>query len=273
MKPALLAVALALGIGAEVVGAEEVNTCVSCHVDEEDEELSAPVEEWKQSAHAAAAVSCDGCHGGDPFEEDEELSMDEDENGYIGAPGWDEVPALCGACHEEILEGYNESVMASHIERGSRVAVCTTCHMTEGHAITGATPREILTEERCGECHDPERAFELLDLLEHTTGQLASVDAEVEVIRGALDTTRLDRELRGLRRRALVIAHTYDRERIAQISQVCDERLRAVSDETRKLIPEARFRRRLGAGVVLFFVLVSVGSIKLEIDLRRTESK
>jgi hypothetical protein len=268
-----LAVALALAIGVQEARAEEVNTCVSCHVDEEDAELADPVEEWRQSVHAAAGVTCDGCHGGDPFEEDEELSMDEDETGFIGAPGWADVPALCGACHEEILEGYNESVMAGYIEEGSRVAVCTTCHMTEGHAITGATPREILTEKRCGECHDADRAFKLRDLLEHTTGQIASAEAEVEQIRGAIDTTRLDRELRDLRARAMVIAHTYDSERIAEVSAVCDERLRAVSDETRKLIPEVRFRRRLGAGVVLFFVLASVGAIKLESNLRRMGSK
>jgi hypothetical protein len=273
MRAAFLTLALALAIGAGPVGAEEVNTCVSCHVDEEDEELSDPVEQWRRSVHAAADVTCDGCHGGDPFEEDEELSMDEDEAGFIGSPGWADVPEMCGACHEEILDGYNQSVMAGHIELGTRVAVCTTCHMTEGHAITAATPGEIFTEELCGECHDAARAFELRDLLARTTSQIVSVDAEVGKIRGAIDTTRLDRDLRELRARVTVIAHTYDSKRIAEVASVCEARLRAVSEETRELMPEVRFRRQLGAGAIVFFALVFFGAIKLERDLRRMELK
>ena len=67
-------------------GAEALDACVSCHAEEEDSDLSTPVEEWRRSVHAEAEVSCDGCHGGNPHEEDEELSMDEGDAGFLGAP-------------------------------------------------------------------------------------------------------------------------------------------------------------------------------------------
>jgi len=248
---------------------EAPNTCIGCHVEEEDEELSAPVAEWRRSVHARAEVTCDACHGGDPLEEDEELSMSEDDAGYVGAPSWSEVPAFCGACHEEILEGYSESVMAEHLEEGERVAVCTTCHMSEGHAIVSQTPREILTEERCGECHDADRAIALRDVLEKTSARIATVDQQVERVRGRIDTGRLDRELREIRKRHLVIAHTYDLDRISEVAQVCDERLQAVTSQADELIQEVRFRRNLGGGVVAFFIIASFGALRLERDLRR----
>jgi hypothetical protein len=248
---------------------ELVNTCVSCHAEEEDEEMSEPVEQWRRSVHAEAEVSCDACHGGDPFEEDEELSMDEEAAGFVGAPGWADVPDTCGACHEDIRDGYAQSVMGGLIDEGEEVAVCSTCHMGDGHAIVRPRPREILTRERCGECHDPDRAIELRDLLEETRDRIAGVEAEIQEIHGRIDTSGVDREVREIRQRAVVIAHTYDLERIAQVAAVAHERLEAASAATAELAEEAEFRRRTGAGVVAFLALACVGVIGVERDLRR----
>ena len=71
--------------------------------------------------------------------------MSEDDAGFLGTPSCDEVPALCGACHEEMYEGYKQSMMSAQIESGQRVAVCTTCHMVHGHDIAYVPPQEILT--------------------------------------------------------------------------------------------------------------------------------
>jgi len=95
---------LSLVASGSVRAEKQVNTCIGCHVDSDEEELSSPVEEWGRSVHATVEVSCDACHGGDPLEEDEELSMSEDDAGFVGMPSWDEVPEMCGNCHEHILE-------------------------------------------------------------------------------------------------------------------------------------------------------------------------
>lgn len=260
--------ALALLIAALWPGAAAPaeSSCIRCHVDE-DEELAAPVEQWRRSAHARAEVSCDGCHGGDPLDDDEERSMSEDA-GFVGSPSWYEVPELCGACHEQILAGYQESVMAAQIGDGRRVAVCTTCHMTEGHAIARVIPREILTEELCGKCHDAQRAYELRDALEATASRFDAAGVSLGEIHGRIDTGRVDRELRELRERYIVVAHTYDRARIAEVAEVSGHRFDSLARETDRLRDELRFRRRLGVGVVGFFALACVGALRLERDLR-----
>lgn len=252
--------------------AQETDTsCVSCHLDAEDPDLSAPVEEWRHSVHATAEVSCDACHGGDPFEEDEELSMDEEEAGFMGAPGWADVPEFCGSCHEEILDAYRQSVMASLIGVGVRVAVCTTCHMSDGHAISHAVPREILTEERCGECHDPARGIVLRDLLEDLGARIGSARERLDEIREMMDVSALDQELGEIRWRAVVAAHTYDRHKITEVSRVARERLEGLSVTTRARAEQAAFRQRVGFGVVGFLLAACLGVIGLQRSLRRRD--
>ena len=252
--------------------AEELDTsCVSCHLDEDDSDLSAPVEEWRHSVHAGAEVSCDACHGGDPFEEDEELSMDEEETGFLGAPDWADVSEFCGACHEEILDAYRQSVMAGQIEEGVRVAVCTTCHMSDGHAISHAIPSEILTEERCGECHDPARAIVLRDLLEDLGARIGSAREGLDEIRETIDVSALDRELEEIRWRAVVAAHTYDRDRISEVSSVARERLEGLSATARARAEQAAFRQRVGFGVVGSLLATCLGVIGLQRSVRGRE--
>jgi hypothetical protein len=266
---ATLAFAVVWGLGTAEAAEEAVDECMSCHEAEEEPELSEPVEQWRESVHAEAEVGCDACHGGDPSQDDEELAMDEDEAGFVGSPSWHEVPEFCGACHEDVLDGYSQSVMASKIEEGEAVAVCTTCHMPEGHAIVRPSAREILTEERCSECHDAERAVELRELLDETSGHIASVEAQLAALHGRIDTSRVDHEVQEIRARAVVIAHTYDRERIAEVAQVARERLDAAGAAADALRGESEFRRRLGFGVVAFFVLTCLGALRLESDVHR----
>jgi hypothetical protein len=250
-------------------GAEALDACVSCHAEQEDSDLSTPVEEWRRSVHAEAEVSCDGCHGGNPYEDDEELSMDEGDAGFLGAPGWADVSEFCGACHEEILDAYRQSVMGTIIEKGVKAAVCTTCHMHGGHAIAHADPREILTEARCGVCHEATRAIVLRDLLEETGGRIEAARAGLDGISRIIDVSRLDREVKEIRQRAVVIAHTYDRERIAEFAGVAHARLDAVASETLELEGEAVFRRRMGFGVVGALLLTLVGVVGLTRGLEK----
>ncbi len=264
---AVFLVSLAVAIPGR--GDNEVDTCVSCHVEEEDSELSDPVDEWRRSVHAEAQVTCDGCHGGDPFEQDGDLSMDEDEAGFLGAPDWTEEAEFCGSCHEDVLVGYGQSVMASEIAKGNRVAVCTTCHMGDGHAIVRAVPAEILTEERCSQCHDADRAFKLLALLEQTRGHLARVSTSLERIQGRIDTSRIDREVAQVRQRAVVVAHSYDHVRITEVASVARERLEAAEVEIAHLAREADFRVRVGTGATALLGAACFGAMLLERNLRR----
>ncbi|GAF82631.1 unnamed protein product, partial [marine sediment metagenome] len=54
---------------------EAEDQCVACHV-ELDDELAAPVEQFKTDVHSAAGLGCADCHGGDPTSDDPDESMD-----------------------------------------------------------------------------------------------------------------------------------------------------------------------------------------------------
>jgi hypothetical protein len=260
-----LALSLALvGLLHASARAEVDSTCVSCHAEEEDEELSAPVEEWRRSVHGAAEVSCDSCHGGNPFEEDAELSMDEDKAGYLGEPGWSEVPGFCGACHEEIQDAYLEGTLGQRMAQGERVAVCSTCH--EAHAVHPPVPREILKEERCGECAS------FLPLIASLEDGFTRVDRELSPLRDWIDTALADRELGGLHHEAILRIHSYDRPRIEEIAGRAKHRLQEISADTAALREQARFRRLLGAGIVGALLVAGFLGDRLSATFRRKES-
>jgi len=251
---------------------EPESTCVSCHAAEEDEKLSAPVEEWRRSVHAAANVGCDSCHGGDPQQEDQELSMDEEAAGYMGSPGRKDVIAFCAGCHEKIANGFRQSVMGKKSTAGEKAANCTTCHMIAGHAISHPNPREILTKKRCSQCHEGDRAIALRDEIEKLRGLIQRADARVAPLRGAIDTSLLDGELKDALEHSVVIAHTYDLERIREVAKGTAERLSTVKAKADRLESEVASRRRIGVGAVAFCGLGCLVTLRISSSVKRRSS-
>ncbi|HSJ97780.1 MAG TPA: cytochrome b N-terminal domain-containing protein, partial [Myxococcota bacterium] len=120
--------------------------CIACHEADEDEYVSDCVPEWRASVHAAAEVSCDGCHGGDPHADGEDDAHDE-AAGWIGTPRWRDVPAFCGACHEEVSDGYAAGAFGpARFAGGAFPPSCATCHMASGHDTGPADARELLPD-------------------------------------------------------------------------------------------------------------------------------
>jgi hypothetical protein len=141
--------------------------------------------------------------------------------------------------------------------------------MMHGHDITRIEPREILTAENCGKCHDPQRAFDLLDVLNIADEKLRTARTLVVGLHGRIETGRLDRELAAIESRYLVAAHTYNIEHIREIAEICSGRLDAVSETADELEDEVRLRRRLGTAAIGFFTFVCIGALRLERNLRR----
>jgi hypothetical protein len=251
---------------------EPESTCITCHAAEEDEALSAPVEEWRRSVHAAANVGCDSCHGGDPQQEDQELSMDEDAAGYVGSPGRKDVIAFCAGCHEQIADGFRQSVMGRKSTEGEKAANCTTCHMVDGHAIPQPDPRQILTKKRCGQCHEGNRAIALRDEIERLRGLIRRADARVAPLRGAIDTSLLDGELKDALEHSVVIAHTYDLARIQEVAKGTAERLGTVKAKAERLESEVASRRRIGVASVAFLGIGCLLTIRISSSVKRRSS-
>jgi hypothetical protein len=236
---------------APIVSADELGgTCVSCHAKEEDEELSEPVGEWKQSVHHAVEVSCDSCHGGNPFEEDADLSMDEENAGYLGSPGWSEVAEFCGACHETIHESFSQGALGQRLAAGEQVAVCTTCH--GAHEVRSPAPREILTEDRCGECSE----FE--PLVAPMEDAFIEAERALDDLRGAIDISVVEAELHELHEDAILHVHTYDRPQVEEMASLARARLGGIAQQTQALVAEVRFRRTLGVGLVSVLLVAGI---------------
>lgn len=158
-----------LVVWGSAVAAQQVNSCVDCHT-ELDDEFSAPVQLIQQDAHSRQGLSCVDCHGGDASTDDEDEAM-WDAPDYRGAPSHDEVPAFCGRCHSDAayIRQYNPSLRVDQetlygtsfhgrllADGDDKVATCISCHGAHG-ILPPTDPRSPVyaanVPATCGGCH------------------------------------------------------------------------------------------------------------------------
>lgn len=150
----------------------DLYNCITCHTDLEDEVLTPPVTQWRESIHAQVGVLCADCHGGNP--DDEDLAM-EAESGYVGKPAHGDVPAFCSKCHSDghLMRKYNlrtdqyslfqGSVHGRKLAQGDESApACTDCH-GKHNILAVKDPNSSVSRknvvETCGQCHANEKVF------------------------------------------------------------------------------------------------------------------
>lgn len=145
------------------------SSCVTCHT--EIDSLSAvQVSLVENSVHKDLTLSCQGCHGGDPSQDDPDLAMSP-KNGFIGAPDRSQVVKVCAKCHSDVnfMRNYNPNISVDQYERyqtsqhgilfakgDHKVATCIDCH---GHhdikkandPASSVFSRNIA--DNCGKCH------------------------------------------------------------------------------------------------------------------------
>jgi len=250
---------LALGIGGPpLASAERESTCVTCHADEDDEELSAPVAEWRKSVHAEHEVSCDGCHGGDPRKSDADSSMSE-KAGFLEVPSWKDMATHCGVCHESLANAYLEGELGRALRDEGRPATCVDCHMPDGHRIRQAGPRALEYDERCPHClpladgDGAERALRAnREAVREVFRQIESAE------RKGMEVGDLTAELADLYRAHGEALHRFEPGGIEQTGELLRPSLSALSLRATMLEEEAGRRRRYG-----IFVLLPVGTLAL----------
>jgi len=121
------------------------DSCVTCHTTLQNQ-LSAPITAMQDDVHAKHGLSCAGCHGGNPNEDDASRSHDP-RKGYVGKPKLKDVPQFCGKCHSnaEFMKTFNPalrvdqeteyftSVHGKLSRQGDQnVATCSSCHGFHG---------------------------------------------------------------------------------------------------------------------------------------------
>lgn len=156
----MLLTAVALLIIERMGVGQEQNWCLVCH-----SEIKV---EYRESIHAASAVTCVSCHGGDPTTLETERAHAL-EAFFRGTPQRAEIPELCASCHSNPItmkpyglrtDQYAEYQTSQHgklLTQGrTNVAVCTDCHTA--HRILPAweprssTHRENISQA-CAQCH------------------------------------------------------------------------------------------------------------------------
>ncbi len=131
----ILRLAVLLGLG--VALAQDIGLrCTPCH--------SEHLADLKSHKHFAARVGCEVCHGSSQKHRDAVGGAAPDQ---VAAP--EQVPALCGSCHEKALKEYTQSVHSSLVLAAGRVraAGCGTCHGVHQSKSIAAM------KQQCDRCH------------------------------------------------------------------------------------------------------------------------
>lgn len=142
------------------------NSCYDCHV-RLGGNLKDSAVGWQLGIHSKVGVTCDSCHGGNPFTSAND-SMSED-YGFVGSFTPAESARLCASCHSDVnlmrqynlrTDQYDEYLTSEHgrlLNQGNtRVATCISCHGV--HEIRKKNdPRSTVfhtnVPETCAKCH------------------------------------------------------------------------------------------------------------------------
>lgn len=126
---------------------------------------------WKQGIHSKMGITCDSCHGGNPFIST--VAAMSDEYGYRGFFSAPESVELCASCHSDVntmkqynlrTDQYDEYKTSQHgklIAAGdTNAATCISCHGV--HEIRKKNdPRSSVfhtnVPETCARCHANEK--------------------------------------------------------------------------------------------------------------------
>ena len=128
--------------------------CNACHTEQ--------VADFKTHTHFQKGLSCDACHGPSVKHRGSTGAVPPDR---VAAP--DEVPALCGQCHNPQQKEYSGSKHGVLLLARQKAAQCTTCHGVHNprtarqmqtqclrcHAALPAAHPALAAEAQCMSCH------------------------------------------------------------------------------------------------------------------------
>jgi Cytochrome c7 and related cytochrome c len=183
LAAALTLLLLGANAGAQAPAAAPAakTSCIACHGNPDlfDAEARKVVETYAHGVHAAAGLSCQDCHGGNPdpaLSDDPGKAMDEGyaRNPFRGAPKRAAVPAFCGRCHSDAtyMKRFNPELRVDQqkeywtsrhgvlLKTGdTKVATCIDCHGVHGILAPSDPQAPVYPTQvapTCAKCHgDP----------------------------------------------------------------------------------------------------------------------
>ena len=163
MKTPMLYFALITLLGCGACAGKD--SCFDCHRVMEGMSLK-----FVNDIHYTNAISCANCHGGDPNESDQNISMNAS-RGFKVRVTRQGIPEYCGSCHTNAayMSKYNPQLPVNQLAQyktsvhgkllaagGKRVAECVDCHSV--HDIRAVNnPQSTVSPQRvsktCAKCH------------------------------------------------------------------------------------------------------------------------
>lgn len=109
-------------------GTARASECIECHSSPmykvQNPKLFKYYENYRNSVHGIAGISCEDCHGGDTTSRDLELAH----AGVMEMVRFDRIPATCGDCHEVQRDNFVESDHYRTLNQDGTAPNCVTCH-------------------------------------------------------------------------------------------------------------------------------------------------
>jgi nitrate/TMAO reductase-like tetraheme cytochrome c subunit len=229
----------------------ERNACIDCHSSENMKPaLQGIVDQWKSSWHAQNAIYCHDCHGGDP--DDASLAMARHERGFMGKPGYEDIPEFCGKCHVAILKHYQESGHSKALKNPTRRGPnCIICHGS--HNIQKASIN-IINEQRCTQCHTYERAKEIKQVLFLTEKKITNIDKDLMRLRDmGVYAGKEEKELFRTHVDFRTIFHEVNVNLIRNRTDEFSRKLGLIEDEIKSIFHELDSRRNFSAFLMILF--------------------
>lgn len=182
-----------LAIGASLAFAQE-SSCVDCHQDagfySVYPKLFEYYQDWQESPHRDANVSCEECHGGDARAERQDdahigvLSM----NDADSLLHFQRQPDTCGQCHRAIRNQFTQSAHYAALMGQRAAPTCTTCHP----AMSRRPELRTIVLNACRNCHGEGNSKGLVQV----SDQAERVFWQLNIVGGLLGWTRVHYESR-----------------------------------------------------------------------------
>jgi hypothetical protein len=174
------------------------------------------------------------------------------ERDFEGKPDRKDVASFCGKCHQGLQDNYMTSQHAK-----KRAQNCVDCH---GFHTIQRTSAEIVSEEKCGKCHDFAVADKFSNILESLHGRIKASEEQAKLILG-FPTESVEEGLNRVWKRfrqVKTVSHTTDFKLMKVETTGVGALLESTNNEINRLIDLGKERRLIGYCLIATFLLLAL---------------